>query len=90
MVESLTVADAKRRFSELLDRVRGGERFVVLRRGKPAVALIAPDQVGPETAGRPLGLAAVAGALEEWADLPDVIEEIYRARRRSKDRPVDL
>ncbi len=38
--ETLGVAEAKRRFSELIERVGRGERFVICRRGKPAVALV--------------------------------------------------
>jgi prevent-host-death family protein len=84
----LGVADAKRRLSELIDRVSTGERFVVARRGKPAVALVPPS---PDIAripnGPPIGLAAIAGALADWDDLDEVVEDIYRTRRRSKDRP---
>lgn len=85
---TLGVAEAKRRFSELMDRVDAGERIVVSRRGRPAVVLAPPT---PEalraSAPRPIGLAAVAGALAEWADIDEAVEEIYAARRRSRDRP---
>lgn len=37
MTDPVGVAEAKRRFSELLDRVAGGEHIVVARRGRPAV-----------------------------------------------------
>jgi antitoxin (DNA-binding transcriptional repressor) of toxin-antitoxin stability system len=81
------VAEAKRRFSELIDRVDAGERFVVSRRGRPAVVLAPPT---PEslrgTDGRPIGLAAVAGALADWEDLDDAVQEIYAARSHSRDR----
>lgn len=83
----LGVAEAKRRFSELIDRVGAGERFVVSRRGRPAVVLGPPtSEALRPTAGRPVGLAAVAGALAEWEDLDETVREIYRARRRSRDR----
>src|SRR6266496_6550180 len=81
----LGVAEAKARFSELIERVRHGERFLVARRGTPVLALVPPDQaVRPGT--RPTGLAAIAGALAEWAELPQVVDEIYAARRRARDR----
>ncbi len=86
MAEMLGVAEAKRRFSELIERVRQGERFVVSRRGKPAVALVPPDQVGDRSELRPVGLAAVAGALADWDALEDVASEIYESRRRARDR----
>lgn len=84
----LGVAEAKRHFSELIDRVEEGERFVVSRRGRPAVVLGPPT---PEalrgTTGKPIGLAAVAGALAEWEDLEETVRDIYAARRGSRERP---
>jgi prevent-host-death family protein len=89
--ESLGVADAKRRFRELIDRVGAGERFVVLRRGRPAVALVPPAaELGRRPRPAPKGLAAGAGALAEWEELPEVIDEIYASRRRARDRPAPL
>lgn len=83
------VAEAKRRFSELIDRVDGGERFVVSRRGRPAVVLVPPTpDVLRDTAQRPIGLAAVAGALADWDDLDEAVQAIYSARRHSRDRPA--
>jgi prevent-host-death family protein len=81
----LGVAETKSRFSELIERVRHGERFLVARRGTPVLALVPPDQaVRPGT--RPTGLAAIAGALAEWEELPQIVDEIYAARRRARDR----
>jgi len=80
------VAEAKRRFSEIVDRVARGERFIVSRHGKPAVALVAPSEVQQRPRDRPVGLAAVAGALAEWGDLELLPGELYAARRRSRDR----
>lgn len=86
--EILGVAEAKRRFAELIDRVQNGERFLVSRRGRPAVALVPP---GPELARgprpAPRGLAAGAGALGDWEELPEIVEEFCAARRGAKDRP---
>jgi prevent-host-death family protein len=81
----LGVAETKSRFSELIERVRRGERFLVARRGRPVLALVPPDQAAlPGT--RPTGLAAIAGALAEWTELPQVVDEIYASRRRAHDR----
>jgi prevent-host-death family protein len=86
---SLGVAEAKRRFSELLDRVERGERIVISRRGKAAVVLAPPGAEGAmEPRPAPLGLAAGAGVLADWDEFEDVVEEIYRARRRARDRPA--
>lgn len=86
----LGVAEAKARFSELIDRVARGERIVVSRRGRAVLALVRPDDVRPRS-DRPLGLAAVVGALGDWDDLPAVVEDIYADRRRARDRtPPEL
>jgi prevent-host-death family protein len=86
--EMIGIAETKRRFAELVDRVQRGERFLVSRRGRPAVALV---PAGPELARRPSpaprGLAAGAGALGDWEELPEIVAELYAARRRAKDRP---
>jgi prevent-host-death family protein len=87
MAQMLGVAEAKRRFSELIDRVRAGERFVITRRGRPAVALVPPSE-SLEEGPRSVGLAALAGALADWKELDEVVEEIYATRRRARDRDV--
>ncbi len=89
MAQHVGVAEAKRRFSELLDRVGTGERIVIARRGKPVVALVPPhDELerGPRPA--PTGFAAIAGALADWDELDDVVRDIYAARRKAGDRPA--
>lgn len=86
---SVSTAEAKRRFSELVDRVGEGERFLVSRRGRPAVALVPPTPELLEPPGEaPGGLASLAGALADWDDLDEVVAEIYAARRGSTDRPA--
>jgi prevent-host-death family protein len=87
--ETLGVAEAKRRFAELIERVGRGERILISKRGKPAVALVRPDRAKQVMANRePIGLAAVAGALADWDDLEDVVAEIMDSRRRARDRPA--
>ena len=87
MIETIGVADAKRRFSELLERVARGERFLVARHGRPAVALVPPGEAR-ETSGPPIGLAAFAGALAEWPEFDGVVSDIHASRRKAKDRPA--
>jgi prevent-host-death family protein len=86
-METFSVAEAKRRFSELIDRVAAGERFVVARRGKPVLALIAADDADPEEPGHPRGLLALIGALADVEGFDEEIQEIVRQRRFVKDRP---
>jgi prevent-host-death family protein len=81
----LGVADAKARFSELIERVASGERILILRRGKPAVALVPPAEAAAARP-KPAGLLSAIGALADWRELPEVVDEIYAARRRSRDR----
>jgi prevent-host-death family protein len=40
MRSTMSVADARRNFSKLLDRVERGERIVITRYGKPFVVMI--------------------------------------------------
>ncbi|MEX2449061.1 MAG: type II toxin-antitoxin system prevent-host-death family antitoxin [Solirubrobacterales bacterium] len=86
---SVSTAEAKRRFSELVDRVGEGERFLVSRRGRPAVALVPPEPelLAPRRES-PRGLATLAGALAEWDGLDADVAEIYAARSASVDRPA--
>jgi prevent-host-death family protein len=88
MAQVLGVGEAKRRFSELIDRVRDGERFVVTRRGRPAVALVPLTELAENEEQRPLGLAALAGTLADWPELKEVVDEIYASRRSARDRDV--
>jgi prevent-host-death family protein len=85
---SVGTAEAKRRFSELVDRVGEGERFLISRRGRPAVALVPPEPELLQSQEAPRGLATLAGALAEWDDLDADVAAIYAARRGSADRPA--
>lgn len=44
-VTEVSVADAKRRLSELISRASAGERFVIRRRDKPVAALVGTDDL---------------------------------------------
>jgi prevent-host-death family protein len=87
MVEQIGVADAKRRFSELADRVGHGESFLIVNRGRPVLALVPPQRL-PDDEVRPVGLAAFAGALAgEWDTVDEDMGEIVAARQHVVDRP---
>ena len=83
----LSVAETKRRFSELIERVSRGERFVVTRRGKPVLALVRPNSAMTRE-HEPAGLAAVAGALDEWPAFEQIMNEVYASRQKARDRPA--
>ena len=94
MTQEMGVAEAKRRFSELIERVRRGERFVVTKRGKPVMALVPPAAAElPPTGRKPAGLLSIVGILGDWDELKDwdhdeFVRDIYEARRKSRDRPA--
>jgi len=83
----LGVAEAKRRFSELADRVAKGERFIVSRRGRPAIALVPVDEMVDGPGGPPKGALSIVGALAEWDDIDEFVAFIYEDRRRTRSRP---
>jgi prevent-host-death family protein len=83
------VAEAKRRFSELLDRVADGERIVVERRGVPAVVLVPPHEDAAAGARpAPLGFASLAGALAKLPELDEILSDVAAARKGATDRPA--
>lgn len=88
-MERFGVAEAKRRFGELLDRVARGERFVVERRGKAAAVFVSPDEVRRDRA-RPRGVLSLVGLFAdlEQEEAQEMVREIYRGRRKAKDRPA--
>lgn len=89
MSETLGVAEAKRRFSELIERVGAGERIVVARHGRPVMALIPPGASGPAPAtGRPTGFATLAGALGDVDGFAQTMDEVVASRGDALDRPA--
>ena len=93
MSVSLGVAELKRRFSEILNRVElRGERIAVLRHGR-TVAVIGPaggdDDVLDLSTNPRRGLTAAAGAWEEHPDIDAFIADIRAARDTSVDRAVE-
>jgi prevent-host-death family protein len=96
-VKGIGVAEAKRKFSELLARAAyTGERFIIERRGKPIAALIGLDDLNrleDEKAAEKSelqGLLAVARALADYEGFEEVMAEVYHSRQESKGRPVAL
>jgi prevent-host-death family protein len=97
VTRAISVAEAKRRFSEILARTAyAGERFLIARRGKPLAALVALEDLRRlEEQGRtgpqgPQGLVGGARALADYRDWENVMASVYRARRRSRGRSVRL
>jgi prevent-host-death family protein len=81
-VQSVNVAEAKRRLSDLLGRVAyGGETVVITRRGRPMAKLVPPGE-----AGEGQGLGAVHGWLEEDDPFFAAVDAIVAARARHRPR----
>lgn len=95
MLKDISVAEAKSKFSEMIARtIYAGERFIVRRRGKPVAAIVGIDDLkkiqltdSSEDTGT---LLAAAEAWAEFKNLDQVIEDIYRSRRKSTDREVTV
>jgi len=88
MTEVVSVADAKRRFSELIERVSRGERFLVTRRGKPVLALVSPDDAPAEVdPPKKRGFMALWGILEGVEGADEWYEEMQRVVADRKNYP---
>ena len=96
-MKTVTVAEFKRRFSELVAEVRyRGERIIVARRNTPMAALVGLDDLeklasssSQSAEQKPrLGLLGAVGAWGDYDELDKLIEDIYAAREAAIDRPV--
>jgi prevent-host-death family protein len=91
-MESIPLTKAKARFSGLVDRLihRKGE-IVITKRGKPVAALVPYEEWERRVAGGANGLAAVAPPEEDRdAEIDVMIEEVYRAREKTRARKPAL
>jgi prevent-host-death family protein len=80
--ESVNVAEAKRRLSDLLGRVAyGGESVLITRRGRPMARLVPPE---PPDAGE--GLAEVRGWLADEDPFFDHVDRAVEGRARHRPR----
>ncbi len=84
----ISVAEAKRRFADVLGTVRyRGERYVVERNGTPMAALV-PVADLQKTAGapEPSGFLALVGAFEDEPGYAESLADAVRARRTQRSR----
>lgn len=92
----MSVAEAKARFSELVNRANyAGERFLIERRGKPVGAIVSAEDLArleaPAAEPDHPGLIAAAGALRDFPEFHEIMEQIVAERHtRYDDRQVDL
>ena len=86
MSKAVSVADAKRRFSDVLGAVRHrGERFVIERRGTPVAAIVPVDDLAA-LEGKRGGVLALVGAFRDARELPSVLDAIVRTRAQQRRR----
>ncbi|HWL67586.1 MAG TPA: type II toxin-antitoxin system prevent-host-death family antitoxin [Geminicoccus sp.] len=75
-MDRITLADAKARFSELVDRVEAGESIEITRRGKPVARLAAVT--GPR---RRIDLAKLTAVTATMSPQAEGAAELVRSMR---------
>ena len=96
MNEKMNVAEAKKKFSEILAHTAfNGERFIINRRGKPMAVLIGLEDFALleeqiHSSDKPQGLLAAAGALASFDNFEEIMTDVYRSRRESRARAAGL
>ena len=89
MARALSVAEAKRRFSDVLGAVRHrGDRVIVERRGRPIAAIVPLDDLARLEGEPARGALALVGAFADAKDLPPILDEIVRTRASQRRRPA--
>jgi len=86
----ISVADAKRRFADVLGTVRyQGERYVVERNGTPMAALVPLSDL-PESSAekRRPGFLALVGAFADAPEYAESLAEVVRTRGAQRSRPA--
>lgn len=80
--QSINVAEAKKRLSDLLGRVAyGKETILIMRRGRPMARLIPPDEQAVAQ-----GLAAVKGWLPDDDPFFTAVDEVLTGRVKHRPR----
>jgi prevent-host-death family protein len=82
LAKRVSVAEAKRRFSDVVGAVRhGSQRFVIERRGSPVAAIVPIDDLATLEGKGTRGVLAMVGAFRDAKDLPKILDGIVRARQ---------
>lgn len=92
MARSISVAEAKARFSECVREAEDGEPVLVTRHGKAVVAIVPVEDLQAlerlRASGPAGGLASLAGRFADTPEFADEVDAIVRARGRRA--PPDL
>ena len=79
---TVSIAEAKARFSECVRSAEGGDAVLITRHGKPVVAVVSAEDLHHlerlRAAGPEGGLASIAGG---WAGSEELADEMNRLRR---------
>ncbi|MEW6609904.1 MAG: type II toxin-antitoxin system prevent-host-death family antitoxin [bacterium] len=94
-IKSVSVAEAKRSFSELMTRVvYKDDEYIVERRGRPMVAIIKPEYLNLlhslNKKQERKGLISIVGKFDDAQNFVKEVERVYSLREKSKDREVIL
>jgi prevent-host-death family protein len=98
VAKRIGLAEAKAKFSDVVEQVlHGSEHFIVERRGRAVAAIVTVEDLrrleasGP-TGVRPAGALALVGAWEDVADadIDAMVADVYAERERDTGRPVRL
>lgn len=86
--QTISVAEAKRRFSDVLGAVRyQNERFVIERNGTPMAALVPLSDLDQRWPSQQ-GFLALVGAFADTDDLTDALDEAVDSRAEQESRPA--
>lgn len=84
----ISVAEVKRRFSDVLGAVRYQQRrFVIERNGTPVAALVPLGDRAPHPAAAS-GFLALVGAFEDAPELSRTLDEVVASRGTQRARPA--
>lgn len=91
-MEIIPLTRAKARFSEIVARlIHRREAIVITRKKIPVAALVPYEEWAKKEASEKAGLAAAAGALADFdVEIDAMVDAIYAARAKAKDREVPI
>lgn len=76
MIHEVGAFEAKTHLSELLEKVRGGDRVVITRRGIPIAVLVPPEEIERDQ---------IAGVVEKIRELRERTRKPYVSTRSLRD-----
>ena len=87
MTKRVSVAEVKRKFSDVVGAVRhGSQRFVIERRGTPVAAIVPIADLATLEGKGARGVLALVGAFRDAKDLPPILDRIVETRATQRRR----